>query len=381
MPLRILHIIGGLGVGGANMMLCKLAASLNRAEFAGEVIALIDHLTLAPQLEALGLPVHTLGMPMGRPTPQGVAKLLRLVRAARPDLIQGWMYHGNIAGSFAASVLPGRTIPVVWNIRHSLHSLRHEKALSGLLIRLGAAWSNAPAAILYNSHVSAAQHERLGYSNRRRQVIPNGFDTDRLRPDPAARASVRAELNVPGDAPLIGLVARFHPHKDHRTFLEAAAIGTRQRPGSTYMLIGRDVTAANAELTDRIAALGLTAHVRLMGERDDIPRLTAAMDVAVCSSITEAFANVIGEAMACGVPCVSTDVGDAAAILANVGRVVPPRNPAALARAWLDLLDLPQAERDALTAAARNRVIGQYSLNAVADRYASLYRALGRRSG
>ena len=177
-----------------------------------------------------------------------------------------------------------------------------------------------------------------GFDAAKLTVIPNGFDSSRFRPDPAARDEVRREIGVAPDAPLIGLVARYDPFKDHATFLRAAAALVRTRPDARFLLCGNRVDAGNAELVEQIASLGLAEHVRLLGPRRDVQRIYAALDVLAQSSISEAFPLVLGEAMASGVPCAATDVGDSALIVGDTGRIVPPRNPEALAGAWADLL-------------------------------------------
>ena len=169
-----------------------------------------------------------------------------------------------------------------------------------------------------------------------------------LRRTSSARSAVRQELGLPVDATLIGFIARFHPQKDHRTFLQAATILSEQVPDSQFVLVGRGVTVDNEELRGLIAAHGPRHGVHLLGERADIPRLTAALDIATCSSaFGESFPSVVGEAMACGVPCVVTDVGDAARIVGDTGRVVLPKDAAALAAAWSELIELgPDGRRE-----------------------------------
>lgn len=209
-------------------------------------------------------------------------------------------------------------------------------------------------------------------------VIPNGFDMEGWKPDPGARVDVRRELGLPLEAPLIGLISRFDPVKDHRTFTLAALRLLNQLPNVHFLLCGGGVTWENSELSAWIRSSGAASHFRLLGERDDIPRLTAALDLAALSSYTEGFPNVIGEAMACGVPCVTTDVGDAAYIVGETGRVVPPRQPEALAEALRELIEDGPERRAALGAAARRRVAEYFDLPGVAARYEGLYRDIVR---
>ncbi len=233
-----------------------------------------------------------------------------------------------------------------------------------------------PTRIVCCAELARRVHTEFGYIGEKIVVIPNGFDLTDFRPDPAARLSVRQELGIPQEALIIGLVGRFHPQKDHRNFIDAAARLHSEYPKIHFLLCGDDVTPENTELGQWIAARGIGERCHLLGPRDDIPRITAALDIACSSSYTEGFSNVIGEAMACGVPCAVTDVGDSALIVGDTGRVVPPRNPRALADAWCELIKMCPEKRSLLGAAARRRIGERFSLQAIAQRYEELYEAI-----
>ncbi len=371
--MKILHIITGLSSGGAQTMLYKLLSGSDRDRFRSVVVSLTNCGALSKPIEALGVPVHCLGMARGVPSPAALGRLLQVVEKVRPDLLQGWMYHGNLAASLAAWKGPVGA-PVVWNIRHSLYDLRKEKRLTALVIRAGAWLSDKPVRILYNAHVSAAQHESLGYKPEKTKVIPNGFDCERFVPSREAREKLRAELGVPSDALLIGLVARYHPMKDHATFLRAAACLVTRRKHVQFVLVGRGVDAHNGELRSMLTELGLASYVHLLGERRDISVLTAGLDIATTSSSWgEGFPNVIGEAMACAVPCAVTDVGDSSWIVGDTGKTVPPSDPEALAEAWRELIDISPEARRQLGLGARRRIEQHFSLPAIVARDQDLY--------
>jgi len=224
------------------------------------------------------------------------------------------------------------------------------------------------------SESAGALHAAVGYAADKIVFIPNGFDLEAFRPDPAARGAVRRELGIPDAAPLIGLVGRFDPQKDHAMFLQAAAHLGGLRPDANFLLCGDHVDWANPELAAEIALAGIRDRCYLLGRRSDMPRIQASLDIATSSSAYgKAFSNAIGEAIAAGIPCVVTDVGDSAAIVAPTGRVVPTRDPGALARTWQSLLELAPERRGALGAAARDRIGRHLSLAAIAARYAALY--------
>ena len=375
--MRIMHVITGLSTGGAETMLLKLLSSASgRLEHV--VVSLGDEGTIGPRIAALGVPVHCLGLQRNVPNPFKALSIIRLARRIDPQLIQGWMYHGNLMASMAASALrkraPGKTPPTLWNIRQTVYDLRNERWLTAKLIRLGARLSTRPAAIIYNSQTSASQHEALGYRAEKRVIIPNGFDCQMLRPDEAARKTVRAELGVSDDIVLVGLVARYHPMKDHAGFLRAAGILAQSHPQAKFVLAGTGVSLKQPELAEAVRQNGLQDRVILLGERSDIPHLNNAFDIACSASAWgEGFSNSIGEAMACGIPCAVTDVGDSGYLIGDSGLVVPPREPNVLANAIARLINLGWAGRQQLGAKARKRIETEFSLSAIVQRYERLY--------
>jgi glycosyltransferase involved in cell wall biosynthesis len=370
--LRVIHIITSLRADGAQMMLYKLLAQMPPRRFESLVISLSDGGELAQEIIALGVPVCTLNMKPGTPSPTGLLRLVRAVREFQPDLLQGWMYHGNLAAQLAAFL--SRWPPVIWNIRGSHYRLRDEKKLTAAAIWLGGKLSGLPTKIINNSSSSARAHEeRFGYRADKRLLIPNGFDTDVFAPSIQARASIRAELALDDNAPLIALVARYHHVKDHAGFLRAAALVAKQCPHTHFVLAGKDVDRTNLNLRSTLHELGIESCVHLVGERRDMPKLLAAMDVVALSSRSEGFPNVIGEAMACAVPCAVTDVGDATWLVGDTGRIASPNNPEALAAAIGELLQMRPTERRELGAKARQRVIEHFSLATIARQYEELY--------
>jgi glycosyltransferase involved in cell wall biosynthesis len=196
-----------------------------------------------------------------------------------------------------------------------------------------------------------------------------------FRPDPAARLSVRKELSVPDDAVLVGMVARFHPVKDHRTFLRAAQLLHSRLANARFVLVGSGITRENAGLCRMVDECGLADAVDLLGPRTDVPRLTAALDVACLSSWSESSPFVLCEAMCCGVPCVASDVGDSRLLIGDTGKIVPPRNPQALADALLWLLQRPLGQLNTLGQMARKRA-SMFSLDLAVDNYKTLYAKL-----
>jgi glycosyltransferase involved in cell wall biosynthesis len=369
--IRVVHIITGLGRGGAEGSLTGVVARLDPARFHNTVVSLTDEGAFGARIRAAGIEVHSLGLRRGLVDPRGLVRLAMLLRALNPDLVQTWMYHADLLG-LLASGLAGRP-PVVWNVRCSNMEFRRYSRLTRMVVWTLARLSLWPAAVVVNSRAGQFVHESLGYRPRRWAPIPNGFDAEKLRPDAEAPARLRASLKIARDTVVIGHVARVDPMKDHAGFLEAAVRVAVVRPLAHFVLVGTG-TQALAPLANR---LGLEARIHLLGERDDIAGLMPGFDVLCLSSaFGEGFPNVLGEALACGVPCVTTDVGDAAAIVQDCGRVVRPSDPSALAAALLDLIDLGAGARAELGRAGRQRILEIYSMSSVVGSYERLYKDL-----
>lgn len=369
----IIYITTGLSTGGAERMLYNLLSRINQQRFYPAVISLIDRGTWGDRIESLGIPVYTVGIKPGMATPAALWKLVRLVRQLQPDLIQGWMYHGNLAAQFASAFSLLNT-PVLWSIHHSISSLESEKSLTVKIIKLCAHLSRLTTQVVFVSQASKLQHEALSYSRQNNCVIPNGFDTSLFVPSLEDKLAVKSELGLAEKTMIIGAIGRYHPMKDHANFLESAALLLKIYPNVHFLLIGTEVDRQNTSIIKLIEELNIGDRVHLLGERTDIPRLTAALDIlTVASAYGEAFPLVVGEAMSCGVPCVVTDVGDSAWIVSNTGKVVPPKNHEALATAWKELIALDGDERETLGKAARARIVELFSLDSVVTQYEKLY--------
>lgn len=371
--MKIVYLTTGLATGGAEVMLYNLLAKFNRHKFEPVVVSLMDKGRFGEAIENLSIPVYSLEMNTGIPTIQTTKKLIKTINQLEPDLIQGWMYHGNIAAQFV-SFISRQKAPVLWSIHHSLHSLSSEKFLTQALIKLGGLTAKFVKQVAFVSEKSKMQHENLGYSQHNSCIIPNGFDTSLFKPSVKIKKQFRQELGLPSDALLIGSIARYHPMKDHVNLLGAAKILLSNYPEAYFVLVGTDVDKENATLTNLITELDISDRVYLLGEHQDIPQITPALDILTSSSaFGEAFPLVIGEAMACGVPCVATDLGDSAWIIGDTGKIVPIKNPEALATAWQELISLGTEGRTTLGEAARRRIIDYFSLDSVVAQYESLY--------
>jgi glycosyltransferase involved in cell wall biosynthesis len=374
--IKVMHVITTLGTAGAETMLSRVVFGMDGTRFENEVVSLTDELDLAERMRGIGVRVRTLGMKRRVPNPLLVMRFVRWIRESKPHVIHTWMYHANLVGTLAAS-LAGH-VPVVWGIHHSALDPRVDRRRTILVNRACASLSwRIHARIVCCSEESRRIHERLGYAAGKLEVIPNGFDLEQMKPDPCARGSVCEELGIPADALLIGIAARFHPQKDHRNFILAAARLHKQMPQTHFLLCGDAITWQTSQLAEWIEAAGIRDCCHLLGLRQDVSRLFAGMDIATTASrCGEAFPLVIGEAMACGTTCVVTDVGDSALIVGETGKVVAPGDPEALAEAWQGLIEAGPEVRRRLGMAARHRVQEHFGLPAIVERYQAIYTQL-----
>lgn len=373
-PQRLLFVTTGLGSGGAEAMLAQIVTRLDRSRFHCAVASLASGGKHVASLRESGIEVHDLGMKPGRPSLAGLLRLRKIASAFEPESLIGWMYHGNLA---ATLLQRGKLkhAPLVWNVRQSLYSLEAEKRGSAMVIRFLARLSRRPRAIVYNSSVSARQHEAVGYDSDRTQVVPNGFDTQRFQPDPSARAKIRMELHLDDNAFLIGRIGRNAAMKDHPTALAAAAKVCRNHPQVHMLLAGTGMESADPAFADFLKRQpGVQSQIHFLGERHDLPQLTAALDLAISSSaFGEGFPNVVGEAMACGVPVIATDIGDTAIVLGDTGTLVPPADSKALALACESLIRSSAEHRQELGRRARHRIETQFSIDQVLRQYEALF--------
>jgi glycosyltransferase involved in cell wall biosynthesis len=371
--LEVLHVITGLNVGGAEMMLLRLLTACDSERFKASVLSLLPPGELAHRIEALSVQIDTISMARSLPKPAHLRELWRFSGRAATSLVQGWMYHGNLAGTLVWW-RQRRRPRLIWNIRHSLDTLSQESSLTRRVIGSLARFSRYPDAIIYCSRVSQHQHEDLGFRSGRSVLIPNGFDSAVFRPDAAARSRLCALTRTPEHRPLLGTVARVDPQKDHANLIRAAALVRRQGTDAQLVLIGRGADEANVALNAIIRDSGLVDRVSMLGVRHDVPELLPGLDLLVSPSAWgEAFPNVVGEAMASGVPCVVTDVGDSGWLVADTGEVVPPRSPSALAASLCRLLSLPRDARQQLGEKARARIVEHFALDTAIRHYEDLY--------
>jgi glycosyltransferase involved in cell wall biosynthesis len=371
--MKVVHVITGLNGGGGQYYMLRLLENLPR-RIESQVISLTTPGVVGPQLEAAGFRVSSLGI-----TPATgvfrISSLIRALRSAQPDVVHTWMYHSDLLGGISAKIAGLR--PILWSVHHGRPTVEYDKARTVAIARVCAALGRViPDHIVCASETTRDAHVRLGYPVEKMSVIPGGYDLSRFQPSSEARTRVRNALGIAADATVLGMVARYHILKGHRDFLEMAAILVQQHPELRFVLAGRDVDRDNFELMQAVRGLNLEPFVHLVGAREDIHRVMAAFDLLVSPSLAEAGPLVVGEAMACAVPVVSTDVGIARSLIGDAGWITPVSDPAAMALTVEQFMAMPAVERNELGARARSRILSTFSIQSTARAYESLYERL-----
>ncbi len=377
MAVKIFHVIVDLDVGGAETMLKRLIESNSTSIPGTVVVSLTTSGVIGESLSACGVRVHTLGLRSAFDIPLALWQLVRLIRANRPDIVQTWMYHADLLGGVAARFAGVKNI--IWGVRTT--EINEVRFGTTNLVRKVCAWlsNSVPRFIVCAAEASRKSHVAFGYDARRMIVIPNGFDLARFVNNSWERFASRDKFGFGEHEVVVGFLGRFHADKDQASFIRAAGMVASHHPSSRFLMIGRDLVAANVQLENWIKATGYAERFVLLGERSDVPACLAAMDIFCLSSRTEGFPNVVGEAMAMGLPCVVTDVGDAAMLVSDTGLVVPKENAMALAGGMARLLAMPLAERVKLGQRAKARIYSDFSMERARERFEALYLQMTRR--
>lgn len=376
--MKIVHVINGLEIGGAEKMLVRLATSIrcNHDGVAQIVVSLSDLGILGPKLRQQGIEVVAIGARSFAGIPYAVWRLAKLFRQERPTVVQSWLYRSDLISALAGR-LSGRP-KIAWGIRCTSVPQGSSRSLK-LLIRLNARISTfLPDKIVCCAEAAKNFHAKLGFDTSKMVVIPNGFDFDDFRPSARCRDDVRRNLGVESGAFLIGIVGRYDELKDFENFIDAAALALAVNSRMKFVMIGKGLDVDNPSLYSRIVAAGMQQKFILLGARDDVAKLMRGMDVYCLSSRSEGFPNVVVEAMGTALPCVVTDVGDAAAIVGDTGKVVPPRNPKKLASALIEYAKTSESELRLVGEQARERAKRLYSLHSVTKTYMELFEAIDR---
>lgn len=373
MCITIVHIITSLGVGGAERNLSNLVLGMDRNKFCNIVISLQDLGYWGTVLKAQGIQVYALDMQNSPLSIFKIFTLWKLLRKHRPDYVQGWMYHANVAALIVGKLAGIKNI--FWNIRCSLMDLSKYKFSTTVIFKSGAWLAKFPTAIINNSQESMQQHIASGYNNKNWLHIPNGFDIHQLQPNAEIYNNFRLQHNLPEQAIIIGMIARYDPMKDHATFLKAAGILAKENPDVYFVCAGRNVNMQNVALKNLIIEQQIANKVLLLDQVNNVHELYPALDYLTQTSVFgEGFPNVVAEAMACGVECFVTDVGDSLAVIGSNGYKIAKSDPAGLAAQWQKAIAYRNVKIPG-SQIVRDRIVDNFSLQKIVAIYSEHYSA------
>lgn len=372
--MTVLHIIINLSsLGGAELMLKRLVENSKRENlYEPKIISLTSAGELGDYLKGIDIEVNELNIKNVFDIPYALIRLIYLIKLIKPDAIQTWMYHADLIGGIAGRLCGIKNI--FWNIRNT-HIPQSKFSRTGFIIKLCALSSKfIPKKIICCAKSGLINHSQLGYDHKKMIVIPNGFDLKAWPLPGKNTAKIREEYNLPNDAFIIGIVARFDPLKGYENFIEAAGIMAENYDQPLlFLMAGRNINKSNDKLLSLIKRKGGKAVFKLLGERNDILKIMYLLDLYCLSSKAEGFPNVVAESMLMQTPCVVTDVGDAKIIVDSLGKVVPAGDPKQLANALTEMALLNKIKLQDLGLKSRERIVQHYDLNKVARKYFKQY--------
>ncbi len=361
----VTHIITGLGRGGAERFLYNLLSSNLQGHFKNNVISLMSEGYYGPLLKGKNINLDCLNMGRGQINLSSVKNLYKILQIQKPDIIQGWMYHGNLAALLGAFMIKKKT-KLAWNIRLSLEIFSQMKFKTRLTIKLGALFSKKSDAIIYNSRRSLLQHRKIGFSKKNDYFIPNGFDTEKWKPNKITRQKVRNSLKISDKIKVIGYVGRGEEQKDLPNLFQAFDIVKKKHPNIILVAVGKNLKKYALDLE----------RIIFLGEQSNVNEIMTSFDMLCLSSKAEGFPNVIGEAMSSGLPCITTDAGDSKEIVGETGWVVPINNPLLFANCLDNVLKIPLVEFQKYGKSAREKIVKNFDINFIKNEYISLYHSI-----
>lgn len=371
--MKIVHIITGLNNGGAEGVLYRLVTHDQDNEHI--VISMMDAGKYGPMLLDKGVKLYCLNMDQGKFSPKAIVKLYKILKKTKPNVVQTWMYHADLIGGIVAKSLGIKK--VFWNIRHSNFDENHTKASTIKIAKINARLSSiVPKSIISCAEGAVESHVELGYNKDKIIVIGNGYDLSTFNINSNSRSAIREELNI-GKHPVLGMVGRYDPQKNHEGLLEALSLIKKQGYNFDLVLVGRDLNEKNKELLHKIKKLDLYDQVHLLDQRSDIPNIMNALDIHILSSsYGEGFPNVIAEAMACGTPCIATDIGDSALIIGDSGWIVSENNSEELANAIIKGFQEKENEQKwaIKIKSARKRILDNFDIEIMVEKYNNVWR-------
>jgi len=369
---KVVHIITGLGVGGAENALMRLLLSDSNSINRSVIISLTDLGSTGLVLKEIGYAVYSINLSVSCSSLAHFYRLVLLIRSIKPDVVQTWMYHADLIGGFACRLAGFSNL--VWGVRATNPPLGNLR--TKLVMKLCARLSYVlPKRIICVAESAKESHIKFGYSASKMVVIPNGLDFTEFEFDYSARLAIRAE-HLLEDSVVIGCVGRYHEDKGQDVLVRAAALVLSRNPNVKFVLVGRGCDSSNHALVKEISDFGLSDQIVCLGERSDIIRCLSSFDVFCMPSRTEGFPNCLLEAMSLYLPCVATDVGDVRYLASDSMTLAQPGNPDSLANSINEMLSMSSEQRYRLGGDAGRKVRELFSIDKTKESFNKVYVSL-----
>ena len=371
--MRILHIITGLDDGGAEAVLYRIC-KLDK-EYHHIVISFQGEQKYVSLLQKNNISVHTLNFSKTRINIFGLFKLLKLIKQLKPDVVQTWMPHADLIGGVMARIVGVKNI--FWGIHHTNLIKGKINRIVLIIVKLNSILSSfVPTKIIYCAEKSREVQESIGFKKNKGVVVHNGYDTNSFFQDSSVENDIRNELGISHETFVIGHVGSYNPLKDQETLIKSLGYLDQKGINFNAIFVGKKLDPSNDNLIKLIKDNGLTKRIHLLGIRNDISAIMNGIDVFMLSSVSEAFPNVLNEAMACGTPCISTDVGDTALIVGNTGWIVSPQDAKALAKSSIKALEEKKLHHESWEQRkkdCRQRIIENFSFEKMIKKYKDVW--------
>lgn len=371
--MRVVHIISGLGGGGAEHTLLKLVKETKNYDH--HIVVMSNITDLAKRLTELGAVVHVIDFKSGfLLLPYKIFEFASLLRKLKPGAVQTWMYHANLVGGILARMFTDA--PIFWGIHHTSPCSTDLSKSTLIVTRLLKLTSRRiPNKIVYCSNSAKTVHELFGFTVERSALIFNGYDPNRFVINDEMRRSIRQKLSISESSFVIGFVGRYHYVKGIDILLRSISVASGVIKNISVLMVGPGLSTYNSNLIKEIDDNSLVKYVRLLGPHDNIHDLMSAFDILILPSRSEAFPNVLNEAMLCGIPCISADVGDASTIVGKTGWLV---EPCSIEKFVLAILAAKECSDDARNwlrrrVMCRNHVLENFSVKKMAIAYSDLW--------
>lgn len=363
--IRIVHIITGLGSGGAENMLYKLLKYSDKSKYYHEVISLMDEGVIGKRIRDEGVKIHSLNV--------SKANIFKSILYARRickdfDIINTWLYHADLFGFVIAKLLLKKKL--IWNIRHSNLDKNANKSRTLMIVKINSLLSKKTDCITFNSNKALETHLTVGFKNKNTIVIPNGFELNKFSFNEENRNTLRRAFNLDKDSKALITVGRWDVQKDYVTLFKALNEIKNTHTNFKMIMVGTNLDEYNEDLCNLSIKYDLRDKLMLLGRRNDISEILSAADCYISSSLGESFSNSIGEAMACALPCIVTDVGDSKQIVGETNYVVNAKDFKGLAEAIGRFLDKFECPRNFNS---RNRIVENFDINKVVKDYERNY--------